>query len=328
MRGRGPTRGLVLGKFLPPHLGHLHLVEFARGFADELTVVVGTLAREPIPGALRHRWMQELVPGARVLHLAEELPQDPSEDPRFWDLWRESLLRLLGGERPDFVFASEPYGARLALELGARFVPVDLARSAVPVSGTRIREDPLGHWDLIPRCVRPHFVKRVCVFGPESTGKTTLARRLAERFDTAWVPEYARTWLEARGGEPAFEDLVTIARGQVASEDALARNARGVLLCDTDPLLTTIWSEVLFGKVAPELEEIARARTYDLYLLLNVDVPWVKDPVRYLPDERRSFFERCRTRLEREERRYIIIEGPWAEREARAQAAVEAILSR
>jgi NadR type nicotinamide-nucleotide adenylyltransferase len=292
---------------------------------DELTVVVGTLEREPIPGALRHLWMQELVPGARVLHLEEELPQDPSEHPRFWDLWRESLLRLLG-ERPDFVFASEPYGARLADELGARFVPVDMARAAVSVSGSKIREDPLAHWDLIPRCVRPYFVKRVCVFGPESTGKTTLARRLAESFDTAWVPEYARTWLEVRGGAPRVEDLVPIARGQVASEDALARNARGVLVCDTDPLLTTIWSEVLFGRVAPELDLLARSRRYDLYLLTNVDVPWVKDPVRYLPDERRSFFERCRATLEREERRFVVIEGSREEREARARAAIEGIL--
>lgn len=321
------TRGMVLGKFLPPHLGHLHLVEFARGFVDELTVVVGTLAREPIPGELRHRWMQELVPGARVVHLAEELPQDPSEHPQFWDLWRASLLRVFGGERPDFVFASESYGRRLAQELGARFVPVDLARAAVPVSGTAIRADPRAHWDRIPRCVRPYFTKRVCVFGPESTGKSTLARTLAAHFGTGWVPEYARTWLEVAGGEPVFEDLVTIARGQVASEEALARNARGVLVCDTDPLLTTIWSEVLFSKVDPELEAIARARRYDLYLLTDVDVPWVHDPVRYLPDERKSFFERCRAKLGSEGRPYVVIEGSWEQRATKAVAAVESLLA-
>jgi NadR type nicotinamide-nucleotide adenylyltransferase len=316
----------VLGKFLPPHLGHLHLVEFARGFVDELTVVVGTLAREPIPGALRHLWMQELVPGARVLHLAEELPQDPSEHPRFWDLWREALLGILGGERPDFVFASEAYGERLARELGARFVPVDPARAAIPVSGTLVRGDPTAHWDAIPRCVRPYFVKRVCIFGPESSGKSTLARKLAEKFGTAWVPEYARTFLEAKGAAPSFEDLVTIARGQVASEEALARNARGVLVCDTDPLLTTVWSEVLFSRVDPGLERIARSRTYDLYLLTDVDVPWVADAVRYLPEERRGFFERCRSKLSG--RPHIRIDGTWAEREAKAIAAVEALIAR
>jgi NadR type nicotinamide-nucleotide adenylyltransferase len=318
---------MVLGKFMPPHLGHVHLVEFAQRYVDDLDVVVGTLASEPIPGALRFEWMRELFPGARVLHLAEELPQDPSEHPRFWDLWRESLLRILGAA-PDYVFASEPYGHRLAAELGARFVPVDPARSAVPVSGTAIRRDPIAEWDHLPRCVRPYFVRRVCVFGPESTGKSTLARRLAERFRTAWVPEYARTFIEAHGRAPEREDMIAVARGQTASEDALARNARGLLFCDTDPLLTTIWSDVLFGAVPDALRALAKERTYDLYLLTDVDVPWVADPVRYLPEERRSFFDRCRAALDREARPYALVSGTFEERELAAVRAVEALLAR
>src|SRR5207302_10464947 len=131
--------------------------------------------------------------------------------------------------RPDFVFASEDYGRRLAEELGAKFVPVDRERGAVPVSGTAVRSDPMANWSFIPRCVRPYFAKRVCVFGPESSGKTTLARRLADHFRTAWVPEYARTLLEANGGDVRCEDMEVIARGQAAAEDALARNANRVL---------------------------------------------------------------------------------------------------
>src|SRR5262249_341183 len=148
-----------------------------------LTVVVGSLAGEPIPGALRHRWMSEIFPGVRVVHLTDENPQDPSEHPAFWDIWRESLLRVLPA-RPDYVFASEPYGPRLAAELGARFVMVDAARETFPVSGTAVRADPLAHFRHLPRCVRPYFVKRVSVFGPESTGKSTLARRLAAHYGT------------------------------------------------------------------------------------------------------------------------------------------------
>ena len=87
-------------------------------------------------------------------------------------------------------------------------------------------------------------MKRVCVFGPESTGKSTLARRLAAEFDTVYVAEFAREWLNPKGGVCDVDDIPIIARGQAASEDALARKANRILFCDTDLLLTTIWSEV------------------------------------------------------------------------------------
>ncbi|HUR54423.1 MAG TPA: AAA family ATPase, partial [Gemmataceae bacterium] len=277
------TTGMLLGKFLPPHLGHVFLGEFAARYVDRLSIVVGSIAREPIPGHLRFRWMRELFPFTNVIHLTDELPQEPAEHPDFWNLWRTALLRVLPA-KPDFVFASEDYGWRLAEELGARFVPVNAARDAVPVSGTAIRTDPAANWEYIPRCVRPYFVKRVCVFGPESTGKTTLARNLAAHFRTAWVPEYARTLLEARGGDVRFEDMEVIARGHVASEEALARNANRVLISDTDPLATLIWSDVLFGRVPDFVKRQADERAADLYLLCDADVPWVADPVRYLPN--------------------------------------------
>jgi NadR type nicotinamide-nucleotide adenylyltransferase len=136
---------MVLGKFMPPHLGHVFLVEFAREYVKDLTVVVGTLKAEPIPGELRYGWMRELFPDVRVVHLTDENPQYPHEHPRFWDIWRDSLQRVLP-VKPDYVFASEEYGAKLAEVLGAEFVPVDIARGAVPVSGTAIRNDPWTHW--------------------------------------------------------------------------------------------------------------------------------------------------------------------------------------
>jgi NadR type nicotinamide-nucleotide adenylyltransferase len=316
---------MLLGKFLPPHLGHVYLGEFASRYVDQLTIVVCTLASEPIPGDLRYRWMRELFPFDHVVHLTDDLPQHPGEHPDFWALWKSALERVLPC-RPDCVFASEDYGAPLAEVLGGRFVPVDQARAAVPVSATAVRTDPLANWDYLPRCVRPHFVKRVCVFGPESTGKTTLARKLAEHFNTAWVPEYARTLLEAQGGRLTPDDLPRIVRGQSASEDALARNARKVLICDTDPLTTLVWSEVLYGTCDPFVREQTEKRSYDLYLLLDVDVPWVADLVRYLPEERRAFFERCRAELERRGRRYVHLSGGWDERLALAREAVAGLI--
>ncbi len=318
--------GMVLGKFLPPHLGHVYLVDFARRYVDELTVVVGTLQAEPIPGEQRCAWMRELFPDARVVHLTDENPQHPEEHPDFWHIWRQSLLRVLPAP-PDYVFASESYGPRLAEILGAEFVPVDPARSVVPVSGTTLRKAPFSYWAYLPPCVRPYFARRVCVFGPESTGKTTLARSLAACLSTVMVPEYARTLLMSQGGRIAPEDIPRIARGQAASEDALLRSANRVVICDTDLLATTLWGEVLFGDCPAWVREEAERRTYDLYLLTDVDVPWEADPVRYLPGERASFLRRCEEALKTRGRPYLKLSGPPEARLAAALRAVEALLA-
>jgi HTH-type transcriptional repressor of NAD biosynthesis genes len=316
------TRGMVLGKFMPPHAGHVYLCEFARRWVDELTIVVGTLRAEPIPGEQRLAWMRELFPFDRVVHLTDENPQDPSEHPDFWSIWRASLERVLP-TRPDVVFASEAYGERLAEVLGARFVAVDPARSIVPVSGTAIRESPLRHWEQIPRCVRPHFVKRVSIVGPESTGKTTLARRLAERFGTVWVPEWARTMLERRNGALEGVDWTEIVRGQIASEEARARDANRVLICDTDPIVTPLWAEALLGACPREVSAAAQGRGYDLTLLCDANVPWVADEVRYLPGGGASFLARCEDALRRAGRRHVVLRGGWEERESVAVRLVE-----
>lgn len=316
------TRGMVLGKFMPPHHGHVYLGEFASNYVDELHIVVGTLASEPIPGVLRYQWMRELFPKARVVHLTDELPQEPAEHPDFWRLWRTSLQRLVPLPL-DFVFASESYGEPLAQTLGATFVPVDLNRTAVPMSGTMIRQRPMANWAYLPRCVRPYFAKRVCLFGPESTGKTTLAQELAAHFQTEYVPEYARTLLEWQKGQLDLSDIERIARGQIAAEDALARNANRVLFCDTDPLTTTLWSEELFGTVPSLVQELSEQRHYDLYLLLDVAVPWVADVVRFRPEERQAFFARCQHALDARGHRYVTIRG--ADRLERLQQAIRAI---
>lgn len=320
-----PRRGMVLGKFLPPHQGHVFLIDFARHFVERLTVVLEAPPEESIPGELRQRWLQEMFPDVEVVRLTDSNPQDPSEHPDFWNVWRKSLQRVLQGPI-DCVFASESYGHRLAEVLEARFVPLDLTRACLPIRATQIRENPWKHWDYLPRCTRPYFARRVCVFGPESTGKSTLAADLARHFRTTAVPEYARIHLEEQGGDLAEADIGRIARGQVALEDALALNANRVLICDTDLVLTTIWSRWLFGGCEDWIEETAARRQYDLYLVTDVDVPWVADQVRYLPEERHSFFERCVATLESLGRPYVVIRGDWEARWQTARDAVAALL--
>ena len=319
-----PSVGMILGKFLPPHAGHQYLVHFGQNFVDRLYVLVCSIQAEPIDGRLRYAWMRELFPNVTIIHIDAELPQEPADHLHFWDIWRDTVQTAVP-EPINVVFASEQYGVRLAVELGATYVPVDQARGQVPISGTAIRRDPFAHWRFIPECVRPYYVKRVCLFGPESTGKSTLARDLAQHFDTVYVPEFARSWLDPKQGVCVADDIPIIARGQRASEDALARQANRLLFCDTDMLLTTVWSDVLFGSCPEWIVQSAAHRHYDLYLLMDVDVPWVDDAQRYLPNQRHEFFDRCQTVLQQSGRCMVVISGSWQERFTQACVAVNAL---
>jgi NadR type nicotinamide-nucleotide adenylyltransferase len=325
---RRPRRGLILGKFMPPHLGHQLLADFAATYCDELTILVCSIAREPIPGRLRWEWMRQLYPRCNVVHVPDEVPQAPEDHPDFWPIWRDLIARY-EPRGYDVFFSSEPYGGRVAAETEARHVPVDIARETVPVSGAQIRADPMRYWDYIPRIVRPYYLRRVCVFGPESTGKSTIARQLAAYYDTAFVPEYARSLLDPKGGMCAPEDIPLIARGQAAAEDAIALNARRVLFCDTDVVLTQIWSEMLFGYCPDWIVALGAARRYNLTLLMDVDVPWMDDSQRYLPDpaERREFFDRCQKELDHRGDAYVRISGDWNGRFQTACRAVDGLLT-
>lgn len=321
-RGRS---GLILGKFLPPHAGHLHLIETARGMVEELTVLVCSLEREPIPGWQRVAWMQELVRGVRIVHLDEELPSEPEDDPRFWELWTAAIGRSLG-TAPDIVFTSEDYGDELARRIGARHVMVDRARSAVPVSGTAIRADPMANWQFIPAPVRPWFVRRVVITGSESTGKTTLAAMLAERFGTVAAPEFARDYLDRKPAPLDRDDVEVIAVGHLDQEQRYVRRAGRVLFLDTDLFSTVVYGEHYYGGVQPWIERVARERSAHLYLLLDVDVPWVADPQRDRGDRRAEMHELFRGVLERNGLGSEVVSGGWGERVNRAVGLVEALL--
>lgn len=327
-RPGGAASGLIIGKFMPPHRGHVACIDFARRVVDRLTILVCSLPGEPIPGETRAAWVRELFPDCRVAHVTDENPSLPEDHPDFWAIWRATVRRWVPhAEGPDFLFAGESYGTRLAQEIGARFVPFD--RELIPVSGTAVRERPMRYWDYLPECVRPHFARRVCVVGPESAGKTTLARELARLFDTVWVPEYARPLIESQDNRVSLSDIPLIARGQAALEESLVRRANRVLVCDTDAITTTLWSDTLYDDCPTWVRELARTRKYDATLLLSPDRDWVADPQRVQPDpaDRWAFFQALAERLTHAGRPFTVVSGDWPERLAAGRAAIEAVLS-
>jgi NadR type nicotinamide-nucleotide adenylyltransferase len=160
----------------------------------------------------------------------------------------------------------------------------------------------------------PSDILKVVVFGPESTGKTTLSKQLARHYNTVWVPEYAREYLqekwnkEQRTCEP--KDLLPIARGQMRMENALTLQARDILICDTDLLETKVYSEAYYlGYCDPLLEKYALSNSYSLYLLTYIDVPWVKDDLRDKPGERERMFCYFKRTLEKYNRNFATLKG-------------------
>lgn len=316
------TRGLIVGKFYPPHRGHKHLIDSATAQVDELHVIVCKKPLEDPCGELREAWLREIHPSVRVMLIDDRYDENDSR------VWAENCKRWLGFV-PDYVFTSEDYGEPFAKYLGCEHIQVDKARNAVPISGTRVRTDPLGSWEFLEPPVRVFYAKRVVIVGAESTGKTTLAKSLAERFETNWVAEYGREFSEemlARDGAYSFrsEDFETIARIQCERENAAARLCNRVLICDTDAFATGIWHQRYMQARSPSVDAIAAAhKKPDLYLLTDVNTPFVQDGTRDGEQIRDWMHGVFVEELKRRGVPVVLLSGSWAEREARAVRAIE-----
>ena len=170
-----------------------------------------------------------------------------------------------------------------------------------------------------------HRPKRILILGPESTGKSTLAEKLAQHYAEPWVPEVARAYLEGLNRPYAYEDLLSIGKRQMSLEDELAATVKHFLFCDTDLRVIQVWSQHRYGKVDPwVLEEIAR-RTYDLILLCAPDLPWQEDPLREHPEleMREEFFDSYQQLTEASGFPWALISGETAERLSAAIQAVD-----
>lgn len=164
--------------------------------------------------------------------------------------------------------------------------------------------------------------KRVAIYGPESTGKTLLAEKLAAHFHAPLVTEYARERWDLQGGVLTLDDMLPVAREQWRREDAAAAQAGPLVICDTDALTTMLWSDLLYGTTPDEVRRGAeqRCKHYALYLLLDIDVPFAPDPQRCFPDpaDRAKAMRIWQGALDRRQLPYVLIRGDWAERERQA----------
>jgi NadR type nicotinamide-nucleotide adenylyltransferase len=178
------------------------------------------------------------------------------------------------------------------------------------------------------------MLKKIVVIGPESTGKSTLCEMLAQHYGATWCPEFAREYLLTYGTDYSFDDLLTVAKGQLALEDEYAGMAEGgekrehpspLLFIDTDMFVMKVWCEFVFGKCHPWILDQVVERKYDLYLLCNTDLPWVKDELREYPDleTRERLFNMYEDILINQGTPWQLISG--ADPEQRFRTAVEAV---
>jgi len=316
---------VVIGKFYPPHKGHKYLIDTALSQAENVSVLVCRVKDEMIPAGQRAEWLREIHPTAkRIMVVDAPLADDDSEG------WAKATIEWLGYV-PDAVFTSEDYGDAYAKYMGCTHVLVDKPRIAFPISGTKMRANPLQNLAFLEPCVRAHFIKKICIVGAESTGKTTLAEDLAKHYHTAWAPEYGRLYWEGKMHNPDAEqwttdEFVHIAQQQSRLEDMLARVANEVLICDTDPFATSIWHERYVGSRSKEVEAIANERMCDLYLLADVTTPFVQDGTRDGEHIRDWMHERFVEELKAQHKPYAEIAGSREERVKKAAAIIDPLL--
>lgn len=166
------------------------------------------------------------------------------------------------------------------------------------------------------------MVKKIAIIGPESTGKSELCQHLARIYDSEWVPEFARFYLDRLEQPYEQEDLLAIAKGQMSWEDEKAGLTDGYLFCDTNLIVMKVWSDHKFGYTDPWIEQELNTRKYDYYLLNNIDLIWRPDPQREHPKLRKHFMNVYENYLKEHDLPYGIVSGI---EEARTQCAIDLI---
>lgn len=179
--------------------------------------------------------------------------------------------------------------------------------------------------------IKNTMTKRIVVIGPESTGKSTLCQKLAAHYKTIWVKEYAREYLLKNGTDYTFENLLDIAKRQLQLEDAAAQSLtthHSPLIIDTDMYVMKVWCEFVFEKTHHWILNRLVERKYDLYLLCNTDLLWVKDELREYPDliSREKLYHHYKDAMINQHVPWVDISGGYEERLQRAVAAIDKLI--
>lgn len=341
MNGDRARTAIVVGKFLPPHVGHHALIDHAASLAAEVFVLLVDGPGEWPPAEARALWLQAVHPYVEVVVAADVCRHgtEPcvTECSDRWAAWLAATMPV----RFDVVVSSEDYGHTFADRLGAVHVEFDPARRQVPVSGRAIRADLAAGWANLHPTVRAGLHRRVVVLGAESTGTTTLARNLARRIGAPLAMEAGRTWSWVLAGRAngwnqvtwSVDDFRRILADQRRLEADAAHQGAHMqpgslgpwIVCDTDPLATVAWWERYLGDGSDEALAFARSNLADLYLVTDpADVAFVQDGLRDGEHLRAGMRHRFLELVAASGRPWQVVSGNREERLAAAVAAIGA----
>lgn len=272
------NRGLTLGKFAPFHKGHQHLFEFALSEMDEMTAIIYDCPETTsVPLCVRANWIRELYPRVHVVE-AWDGPTEVGDTPEIKQRHEDYILKQLNLGAFTHFYSSEFYGEHMSLALGAVNRTVDRERKLMPISGTQIRSDPFAFRDYLHPLVYRDLITNVVFLGAPSTGKTTIAARLAQEYETVWMPEYGREYWDTHqiNRRLSIDQLVEIAEGHLAREEVLLQQANRYLFTDTNATTTYIFSLCYHGTAAQQLIDMAAQASsrYDLVFVCDTDIPY------------------------------------------------------
>lgn len=272
------THGLTLGKFAPFHKGHQLLIDTALSEMDSLTLIIYDAPETTaIPLNVRSAWIKKLYPQINVVE-AWDGPTEVGDSPEIMRKHEHYIIEQLKISGITHFYSSEFYGEHMSRALGAVNRSVDPKRVIVPVSGSLIRETPFLYREFISPTVYQDLIINVVFLGAPSTGKTTISKRLAEEFNTVWMPEYGREYWEKFqvGRRLRAKQLVEIAEGHLKRENNLMCYADTYLFTDTNALTTYMFSQYYHQFVEPKLCDYANQAQsrYDLVFLCDMDIPY------------------------------------------------------
>ena len=309
--------GLIIGKFMPLTKGHIGLIEFGIQNCDKVIVAVCSVKSEPIDGELRFNWVKKHFCNnskVEVVHITtEDLPNSSESNRYISKIWGEYLKGLY--PEINIIFASEKYGEYVAEYMNAEYMLFDVERKTIPISATMVRENPFKYWEYIPEVVKPFYVKKVCIYGSDSCGKSTLTMDLAQYYKTAFVPEVARCmfdWSDLLIDNLDINHLEQFAKMQYEAVNSMEHFANKVLFCDSDNITTQIYSQIYCGYITEEIKKYEMK--YDLFLFLDIDTPYIEEGQRNLAHRRKEMQQRFMQELDSRSIEYVVISGSWKER--------------
>ena len=319
-------RGLVIGKFMPIHNGHIALINFAAAQCDELIVSMSFTPNDPIDAELRFNWIKEIFKthtNIKPAIIADDFDDETLPLNERTNIWANRMREVY--PKIDILFSSELYGAPFAINLHAEHILFDEPRKFTPVSATLIRNNPFQYWDFIPEIARPYFVKKICFYGPESTGKSTLAEKMALKYNTEFVPEVARELITSN--DISVNDIIKIGKAQTQRVIAKTAVANKILFCDTDLITTQIYSQHYLQTIPKILFELEAQISYDLYFLLDIDVAWVADDLRDMGHRRAEMYTIFKKELDKRNIKYLEVKGKYEDRELLIRKAIDNLLN-